>query len=147
MLPKLSLLLATLAWCCLAIPWQSCDSDCRNGALQPLGHGCHPKAEATHSCHCRHDDDRSVATRDVDTSGPERAHRCEDGQPTNVVFEQFQPERPFRVVDQPDPPSPVTRAIATPSSRRWVRVVPSLVDPPGREPQRMRQLRVDVLLI
>ncbi len=147
MLPKLSLLLALLAWCCLAVPWQSCDSDCRSGALQPLGHACHPKAEATHSCHCRHDHDRSVATQDADVSGPERAHRCEDGQHTNVVFQQFEPRRSLRAVDEPDQPSPVAPAFATPSSPHWVRAVPSPVDPPGREPQRMRQLRVDVLLI
>ena len=145
MLRKFSLLLAMLAWCCLAIPWQSCDSDCRNGSLQPLGHGCHPKAEATHSCHCGHDHVRSVAVDDADATGPERLHRCEDGQHTNLVFQQFEPERSIELDDEPDEPSPVLPSIAIPSLQPRVRVVGSPVDPPGREPQRMQQLRVDVL--
>jgi len=147
MFPRFSLLLAMLAWCCLAIPWQTCDSDCRNGALQPLGHGCHPQAEATHSCHCRHDHARSVAIPDADLAGPERAHRCENGQHTNVVFQQFQPKRSLTAVDEPEQPSPVAMALPARRRQHWVRAVRSPVDPPGPEPQRMQQLRVDVLLI
>ena len=52
-----------------------------------------------------------------------------------------------RPVDEPDRPSPVALEYPTRNSKHWVRVVPSPVDPPGPEPQRMQQLRVDVLLI
>ena len=152
MIRKLPLLIAMLAWCCLAVPWQSCDSDCRNGALQPLGHGCHTEAAAASKleCHCGHGDGQAVAADDfddADAAGPERAHRCEDGEHTNVVFQQTEPDRSIEVDDDPVDPWIRPPAIAIPSFRRWAHEVVSPVDPPGREPQRLRQLRVDVLLI
>ena len=146
MFRNFSLILAVLAWCCLVTPWQSCGSDCRDGALQPFGHGCHPDANAADACHCSsHDHSASVA--DDCAAGSTRAHQCEDGQHAHVIFQQSEPNKAIDVDDDAGESQAAPPSITIPSWARDEIAIPSPVHPPGVEPQRMRQLRVDILLI
>jgi hypothetical protein len=146
LLRQFPILLALLAWVCLASPWQSCQSDCREGALQPVGHGCHPKAEEKHRCHCSHaSGHETVIVGDTSETGG-ATHQCEDGVHLNIVFQQVEPEDEI-VLGDPVPDPPLFAPVTIRHCVDWAPVVLSAVDPPGPEPQRMRQLRVDVLLL
>ena len=131
--------LSFLAWCCLAIPWQFCASDCRDGGLQPLFHGCHPAAETTVSCHCA--DHEADPSEDLD-------HCCEPGEHAGFILPQTSPDAPDEFEVEPDQIAWGVGADGlSPAPIRSCGLVASVGDPPRGDPPWLAELRRQVLLI
>ena len=143
MFRSISIILSLLTWCCLAVPWLVCNSDCRDGSVQLLLHDCH--AVDHHSC-----------------SPIELVEECRAGvEQDGDVCVEHEGETHISLVLSQASPGPVETFCPETSSiglleypmarevgkraRRSERVRSS-VDPPGFETQDTVQLRTDVLL-
>ena len=143
-MPRRILIFSTLlAWCCLAVPWLVCESDCRDGSVQLLVHDCHSVAHRS----CGAVEEASACDSGVEHDGdicPEHdgeSHRT-------LVFQQTTPDP----IESPDFELMVSGLIYYPKlldqffAQGRETVIDPSVDPPGFEVQAVVQLRTDVLL-
>ena len=132
-----------LAWCCLAVPWLVCESDCRAGSVQLLIHDCHSVAH--HSCGSVEDD--GACHSGVEHDGDICLQHDQEFHQT-LVFQQTTPDP----IDCPDFETAVSDLIDYPrvldrfDDQGCEKFIDSPVDPPGFEIQALVQLRTDVLL-
>lgn len=132
-----------LAWCCLAVPWLVCESDCRDGSVQLLVHDCHSVTH--HSCGSAEE----VATCDSGVQHDGDICLEHDGEShRTLVFQQTTPDP----IECPDFEWTVSGLIDYPKAldqfvaQACEMVIDPAVDPPGFEVQAAVQLRTDVLL-
>lgn len=140
---RVLILLTLLAWCCLAVPWMACGSDCREGSVQPVFHHCHSvehhsceSGQARSACHAGVEDDGDVCERHE-----EESHQT-------LVFQQTTPEPIDLPVFEPTLIAVIDYQpwVARHQAARPEEVIDPPVDPPGWETQASVQLRTDVLL-
>ena len=140
---RIILMMTLLAWCCLAVPWLVCESDCHDGSVQLPLHSCHSVAH--HSCGTVEEDRACHAGVEHD------GDICEDHDTElhqTLVFQQTTPDP----LESPD----LDRALSDVVDYPWAveclavetcsRSIDQRVDPPGFEVQALLQLRTDVLL-
>ena len=143
MLRPLSTTLTLFAWCCLAVPWLVCNSDCRDGSVQLWIHDCHSvehhscgSAEPADACHADVEQDGDVCLQHEGET-----HRT-------LVFLQTSCDP----IETPRLEMSVTGILDYPGvrGRMWANEreerIKSPVDPPWFENQGLVQLRTDVLL-
>ena len=132
-----------LAWCCLAVPWLVCESDCRDGSVQLLVHDCHSVAH--HSCGAV--DEASACDSGVEHDGDICLEHDGESHRT-LVFQQTTPDP----IECPDFDLTVSGLIDYPKvldqffTQGCETVIDPPVDPPGFDVQAVVRLRTDVLL-